>query len=114
MKIRRAFGLLDDGTTWEGVPVTPATSIQLEKSMKANQWTTDDNALTVSAFMSWHAAKLAGVKVPEWAQFLQSAVHADIEVHDLSDPTTYRDGIRTSTPPPAPSDRPGMPAPSTD
>lgn len=114
MKIRRAYGLLDDGTTWEGIPVTPATSMQLEKSMKANNWNTDDNGLTLSTFMSWHAAKLAGVTVPErWEQFLASAVQADIQVDEL-DPTTVRDGISSTGPTPTPAAQPGPPTPSTD
>lgn len=95
MKIRRAFGLLDDGTAWEGVPVYPVTSLALEKTMKANQWTTDDNGLTISAFVSWHAAKRAGVPIPERFEDFQScAIAADFEADDV-DPTTVRSQTRT-------------------
>lgn len=98
MQIRTAYGLLDDGTSWENVPVRPVTSLQLERTMKANQWTTDDNGLTIAAFMSWHAARHHGVPVPDsWDEFTKCAVEADIRREDV-DPTEVRQQIRTSGP----------------
>lgn len=98
MIVRTAYGLLEDGTTWENVPVRPVTFLQLEKTMKANQWDSDTNPLTIAAFMSWHAAKTHGVPVPEkWADFTASALEADIKRED-TDPTKVRTAIRTSGP----------------
>ena len=97
MKIKRAYGALTDGTTWDGVPVTPATSVQLEKTMRASNWDADHNPMTMEIFMSWHAAKLAGVNVGPWEDFPTTAEHASIEVDDL-DPTTARQAMRLSGP----------------
>lgn len=97
MKMKLAYGALNDGTTWEGVPVTPATNVQLEKTSRANNWDTDHNSMTMEAFLSWHAAKLAGVDVPPWEEFLTTAETATIEIEDVS-PTHARQSMRLSGP----------------
>lgn len=76
--IEKLFGYaeLKDGTTWEGVRITFATKVAFERSARANGWDAEKQPFTVSAFWSWHAAKLAGLTTLSWKEFNDQVVDA--------------------------------------
>lgn len=71
-------GELPDGTTWDELPVPVATRIQWEKTARVQKWTHETHPLTLSAFVSWHASKRAGIHDLTFEQFIDVALDADI------------------------------------
>lgn len=74
-----ASGELSDGTTWEDVPVTVATRVQAEQTGHTKKWSLETHSMTMSSFMSWHAAKARGIHSLTWEQFCTEAVSADVD-----------------------------------
>lgn len=73
------YGQLQDGTSWENVPLTLSTKLAYERSARANRWTPDDNPFTTTAFFSWHAARAAGAHSLSWDEFLAAALDVGVE-----------------------------------
>lgn len=84
MAIARTYAAveLEDGTTYEGVRVTFQTRRQLEKTMKAQQWTSETHAFTIAAFMAWHAGKREGQHDLSWDDFYEQLVECELEQPD--------------------------------
>lgn len=80
-----AYGELPDGTTWEGVRVVLADRIALDRSARANGWNVEAQQQTVAAYLSWQAARRTGVTVPDWAEFLRTAVDAAVTEDEPAD-----------------------------
>lgn len=76
---------LEDGTAFSGVRVTFQSRRALERTMKAQGWSTDDNVFTISAFLAWHASKKAGKHQLSWDAFLNALV--DCELRQPGDTT---------------------------
>lgn len=87
MAIARTYAAaeLEDGTTYEDVRVVFQDRRQLEKSMKANGWTSDAHTFTITAFLVWHAGKRTGKHALSWTDFLDQVVDCELEQPDLSD-----------------------------
>lgn len=87
VKLRITNGLLEDGTTWNQIVVTPADDVALEKAAKHNGWgSVDDSALTAQAFLSWHATKRRGLHDLKFDDFVGAAIYAEMAIESL-DPT---------------------------
>lgn len=88
-----------NGAEWSNVRVTLPSKIALERASRANRWTTESHSFTTAAFLSWHAAKLAGHLDPglEFDTFVKTATDAGVldeadaaaldDAEDPSDPT---------------------------
>lgn len=87
IKLRVTNGLLDDGTTWRNVPITPGDDVAFEKSARVNGWGgVDTSTMTAQAFLCWYASKRAGHHSLTWDEFQQRAIFAEVELTEL-DPT---------------------------
>lgn len=100
-------GELPDGTTWEQLPVPVATRIQWEKTARVQKWSHETHPLTLSAFVSWHASKRAGIHDLTWEEFSDVALVADID-QGGNDETTTEAGEGEDD-----EDRPTTPSEST-
>lgn len=72
------YAELKSGDTWANVRVTLPTKIALERSARANKWQAEGDEFTMQAFMSWHAARLAGLHDLEWDAFVKEAIDAGV------------------------------------
>ena len=72
------YATLTDGTRWDGVPIMLRTRIAWEKTAKHNGWNHETNMFTAGAFLSWHAARAAGLHDLPWDQFVELAIDANV------------------------------------
>lgn len=115
VKLRITNGLLDNGTSWHQIVVTPADDVALEKAAKHNGWgSIDDSALTAQAFLSWHATKRRGLHDLKFEEFTAAAIYAEMAIESLDPtqlvkrPTSSPFGLTepfTGSPSPSPSDQ---------
>lgn len=89
---------LTDGATYSDVRVTLASKLQLERSMKANKWSTADNDFTIGAFLAWHAGKTAGKHALTWEEFLDAVVDAGVTAADTDEPVDLLDPTQQAAP----------------
>ncbi len=73
-----AIARLTNGLAWEDIPLTLPSRMAWERAAKANGWTAEANPFTTGAFLSWHAAKLAGRHDLSWDEFVKVALEADV------------------------------------
>lgn len=86
---------MQDGTEIGPVRVGLATKLQASKTAKAKGWDMERDAIEVSSFMSWHAAKGAGLLELSYEEYSASVFDAgvfeadpeDAAAADAADPT---------------------------
>lgn len=81
-----AYGELEDGTTWQNLPVPVASRIQIEQTAHGKRWTAETHSMTYGAFLSWHAAKAKGIHSLTWEDFIASAVDAGVDSETTDEP----------------------------
>lgn len=81
-----AFGRLDTGEAWDAEPILLADRLAMERAARANQWTPQGYAITIGAFLSWHASKRAGHHTLTFEEFLAHAADADVYIVDTPTP----------------------------
>ena len=96
-----AFIEMKDGAEHGPLRITFATRAQTSRTVKARHWGEDD--ARADAFMAWHAAKTAGITVPEFEPFLEqitdvAVVPLEPAAEDEQDPSDPSSPVTPGTP----------------
>lgn len=101
-----AYAELDDesgGITYEGLRVTLASKLAYERTARNKGWkSVEANPFSFSAYLAWHAGKLAGKHELTWEEFERHAIDAGIDQPDDDenddDPDRPTDAANSITP----------------
>lgn len=66
-------------TDYAGVRIIYADKIALEKTARARGWKEDQHAVTISAFLAWHAGKRTGSHDLDYPAFLTAIIDAGLD-----------------------------------